>query len=136
MILLLLPSGGGSSSAVSSPGSEEYRLALEQEVQSLICDMSGVKNCTVVLTLSYGYEYLYATDQRVNEYSGGKETEKTIVLATESGNETPITLREKQPVVCGAAVVCPGADAAVCTRIASLLRALFSLSDENISIQT
>lgn len=137
LILLLLPAGKSDGNAASeTPGSEEYRLALEQEVRSLLCDLEGVKDCTVVLTLSYGYEYTYATDQRVKEQSDSKESEKTIVLAADNGKETPLPLREKQPIVCGAAVVCPGADDAVRARIASLLRALFALEDPFISIQS
>lgn len=136
LILLLLPSGKSDVSAGSgTPGSEDYRRALEEEVRVLLCELDGVKDCTVVLTLSYGYEYTYATDQRVKEQPDGKETEKTIVLATDNGKETPLPLREKQPVVCGAAVVCPGADDALCARISSLLRALFALEDSCISIQ-
>lgn len=137
LILLLLPSGKSDASATTGTlGSEDYRRALEQEVRTLLCELEGVKDCSVVLTLSYGYEYTYATNQRVNEQSGGKETEKTIVLATENGNEVPLPLREKQPVVCGIAVVCPGADEALRLRIAALLRALFALEDSCISIQS
>lgn len=137
LILLLLPSGGSDAGKTSGgPGSEDYRRALEQEVRELLCELDGVKDCSVVLTLSYGYEYTYATNQRVKEQAEGKETEKTIVLAAENGNEAPIPLREKQPIVCGAAVVCPGADEALRIRIASLLRALFALEDASISIQS
>lgn len=136
VILLLLPSGNAETETQNISASDAYRLALEEEVALLIGEMEGVDECRVVLTLSSGYEYLYATDQRVNEHSGGKETEKTVVLAAESGGEEPILLREKHPVVCGAAVVCPGADYAVCARITQLLQALFALSGEQISIQT
>ena len=137
LILLLLPSGKSAEAVTSgTPDSTEYRLALEQEVRSLLRELDGVDDCTVVLTLSYGYEYTYATDQRVKEQSDGKETEKNIVLATENGNQTPIPLREKQPVVSGVAVVCPGADEATRARISSLLRALFALEDPFISIQS
>lgn len=136
VILLLLPSGTSSTEQTALPQSETYRAALEQEVAALIREMEGVEDCTVVLTLAYGYEYTYATDQRVNEHSGGKETEKTVVLATESGGETPILLREKHPIVSGVAVVCPGADYTVCARVAELLQALFALESGQISIQT
>jgi stage III sporulation protein AG len=136
VILLLLPDGGGTPQTEAFSPTREYREALEVEVEDLISRMEGVDSCTVVLTLSYGFEYLYATNQHVNEHSGGKETEKTIVLATEDGGEMPILLREKQPVVCGAAVVCPGADASTCLRISSLLSALFGLEGNAISIQT
>lgn len=136
VILLLLPDGGGASPTETISPTREYREALEAEVEDLISRMEGVDACTVVLTLSYGFEYLYATDQHINEHSGGKETDKTIVLATEDGGEVPILIREKQPVVCGAAVVCPGADASTCLRISSLLSALFGLEGSSISIQT
>lgn len=134
VLLLLLPGKSAESPAATPHEAEAYRRALEQEVQELLLELPEVKSCSVVLTLSYGYEYLYATDQRVSETSGGKQTEKTIVLATESGNEIPIPLREKQPVVCGAAVVCPGANEATRMRIEQLLRALFSLESTAISI--
>lgn len=136
VVLLLLPDGGSTAQPETVSLTQQYREALEAEVEDLISRMEGVDSCTVVLTLSYGFEYLYATDQHVNEHSGGKETEKTVVLATEDGSEVPILLREKQPVVKGAAVVCPGADTATCLGIASLLSALFGLEGSAISIQT
>ena len=136
IVLLLLPSGSGHESTVSASLGDTYRASLEQEVADLLCEMEGVESCRVVLTLASGYEYTYATDQRVTEHEGGKETEKTVVLATQSGGEEPILLREKLPIVLGIAVVCPGADYVACARIKELLCALFALSDEQISIQT
>ena len=135
-LLLLFPSGGPSEDPGTYSPAEAYRAALEAEVEALIGQMDGVKDCRVVLTLAYGYEYLYATDQRVQQSESGKETEKTVVLAGENGNSSPILLREKQPVVLGASVVCPGADNTTCLRIASLLSALFAIDSSQISIQT
>ena len=136
LLLLILPSKDDSTQTVSVSLGDAYRVALEQEIAELLCEMEGVESCNVVLTLAYGYEYTYATDQRVTEHENGKETEKNIVLATQSGAQEPILLREKMPTVSGIAVVCTGADYLVCTRIKELLSALFGLSDEQISIQT
>ncbi len=136
IVLLLLPSGDSQTQTVSASLGDSYRTALEQEVAELLCEMEGVESCRVVLTLAYGYEYTYATDQRVAEHEGGKETEKTVVLASQSGGEEPILLREKLPTVSGVAVVCPDADYVACARIKEMLCALFALSDEQISIQT
>ena len=136
ILLLFFPTGEPETSVSTVSPTEVYRAALESEVEALLCQMDGVKDCTVVLALSYGYEYTYATDQKVNQKGEDKETEKTVVLAGENGNVSPILLREKQPVVCGAAVVCPGADSKTCLRIASLLSALFSIDSSQISIQT
>ena len=136
LVLLILPSGGGSIETASGSVGDAYRVVLEQEIAGLLCEMEGIDACEVVLTLSYGYEYTYATDQRVTEHENGKETEKNIVLATQSGGEAPILLREKMPTVAGIAVVCAGADYATCARAKELLCALFGLSDQQISIQT
>lgn len=136
VILMILPNGDTQTAETGKTATEEYRALLENELSELICGMEGVDDCSVVVTLSYGYEYLYATDQHVNETANGKETEKTVVLATESGGESPILLREKQPIVNGVAVVCPGADYTTCTRIAELLTALFGIESTQISIQT
>lgn len=136
ILLLFFPAGETKTSSSTVSPTELYRAALESEVESLLCQMEGVKDCKVVLTLSYGYEYTYATDQKVSQRGEEKETEKTVVLAGENGNASPILLREKQPVVCGAAVVCPGADSRTCLRISALLSALFSMDSSQISIQT
>ena len=135
VLLLLLPEGSAAVTETASP-TELYREALEAEVEDLIGGMEGVDSCTVVLTLSYGYEYLYATDQHVVQHANGKDVEKNLVLATGEGGEAPILLREKQPTVSGVAVVCPDASPALCLRITSLLSALFGLESNAISIQT
>ena len=135
-LLLFFPTGETEPKSTSLSPTEIYRAALEAEVESLLAEMDGVGDCRVVLTLSYGYEYTYATDQKVSQKGDGKETEKNLVLAGDNGNTSPILLREKQPVVSGAAVVCPGADNVTCLRIASLRSALFSIDSNQISIQT
>ena len=80
VLLLLLPEGSTAVTDTASP-TELYREALEAEVEALIGEMEGVNSCTVVLTLSYGYEYLYATDQHVVQHANGKDVEKNLVLA-------------------------------------------------------
>ena len=55
VLLLLLPEGSTAVTDTASP-TELYREALEAEVEALIGEMEGVNSCTVVLTLSYGYE--------------------------------------------------------------------------------
>lgn len=136
LVLLLLPAPSASKSEEQPTDAQAYRRELEAEVEDLLKSLDGVRDCRVVLTLSYGFEYIYATDQRISETENGKQTEKTIVLATESGNQLPLPLREKQPTVCGVAVVCPNATAETRARITTLLQALFSLEGDCISIQS
>lgn len=126
LVLLLLPKpASGEAQAEAPDPAGDYRALLERETEELLLSLDGVRECRVMITLSGGYEYLYATDQEVRETSGGKETRKTVVLATESGGEKPVTLRESPPTVKAVAVALPGADGETTKNAEALLLALF-----------
>lgn len=139
LLFMLLPQSNGETEQVSSTpqmSSQEYCALLEEKAESLICELSGVKDCRVVITLECGYQYIYATDQHVREESSGKQTDKTVVLANGDGGETAILLRETMPAVSGIAVVCRGASYETQYRIIELLCALFDIKSNRISVQT
>lgn len=144
VILLLLPTDKETASTDQPiyKSANEYCLALEEKTAALLSELDGVKNCKVQITLVYGYEYVYASDQRVNETfnSGGgtatKETEKKYVIITSGSGSEPVLLREKMPTVQGIAVVCSGASYETQYKIISLLTALFDVSSNKISVQT
>lgn len=123
LILLLLPGGKTESSTENTPydASVAYKTGLEADLTALLSSLDGVKNCTVVVSLTTGYEYLYATDQTVRENSSGKETDKKIVLASENGGQSPLLLREKMPAVASVAVTLRGDEQAKADARALLL---------------
>lgn len=136
IVLLLWPSDSKtdeSRNAVSADPTGEYCALLESKAESLIGMLDGVKECRVFITLSEGYEYAYASDQRVRGSGDAREVEKTYVLAAESN---PVLLRETPPVVAGVAVVCRGASYETQYRIIELMCALFNIGSNRISVQT
>ncbi len=138
LALMIIPSEGGEEKTVSeskSLSSSEYCALLEQKAVSLICELPDIDDCKVFITLEKGYRYVYATDQHVKESSDYKETDKTIVLANESGGEAPILIEETMPSVAGVAVVCEGASYQSQYRIIELMCALFDIKSNRISIQ-
>lgn len=139
IILLLAPETKSESASEPQNGvisSEEYCAMLEKKAESLINELSGVKDCRVFITLESGYQYIYATDQHIREESSGKQTDKTIVLANGEKGENAILLRETMPTVSGIAVVCGGASYETQYRIIELLCALFDIKSNRISVQS
>ncbi|HAN21097.1 MAG: hypothetical protein A2Y15_04950 [Clostridiales bacterium GWF2_36_10] len=119
----------------------DYCLNLELKTAGLLNELDEVDNCKVQITLVYGYEYVYATDQHVVEAfnsdgtTAQKETDKAyVVITSEKGSET-VLLREKMPIVQGIAVVCKGASYETQYKIISLLTALFDIPSNKISVQ-
>lgn len=139
LILLLAPETKSETSGEPQSGvisSEEYCALLEKKAESLINELSGVKDCRVFITLESGYQYIYATDQHIREESSGKQTDKTIVLANGEKGENAILLLETMPKVSGIAVVCSGASYETQYRIIELLCALFDIKSNRISVQS
>lgn len=144
VILLLLPTESEETVQEDTiyQSANEYCLALEEKTAALIKELDGVENCKVQITLAYGYEYIYATNQRVNETfnsSGAtatKETEKEyVVITSDNGNKT-VLLRETMPTVQGIAVVCNNVSYETQYQIISLLTALYDISSNKISVLT
>lgn len=137
VILLLWPTA---EKTVSTDGefkyneTDDYRRALESDVEKVVKSVSGVKSCTVMVTLKSGYEYYYASDQQITSNENGSDSRKEYVLANYAGNEQPVLIEERMPKVSGVAVVCPGITATVEYKIIQMLSALFDLPTNRISV--
>ena len=138
LLLLIIPADSGAEEEVSSPtsASAEYCARLEKKAEELICELPDVDECRVFITLEKGYRYVYATDQHIRESENGKETDKTIVLASDGSGEAPILIEEAMPPVAGVAVVCEGASYQSQYRIIELICALFDIKSNRISVLT
>lgn len=142
--MLLLPTEGEKvvQEETVYKSANDYCLALEEKTTAIINELDGVENCKVQITLVYGYEYIYATNQHVNEtfnVSGGtatKETEKEYVVITSDNGNGTVLLRETMPTVQGIAVVCKNASYETQYQIITLLTALYDISSNNISVLT
>ncbi|MDD4165046.1 MAG: hypothetical protein PHD46_02935 [Eubacteriales bacterium] len=142
VILLLLPTEGENPVREENvyKSANDYCLALEEKTEAIIKKLDGVEDCKVQITLMYGYEYIYATNQHVNETfnSDGnkatKETKKEYVVITSDNGGGTVLLRETMPTIKGIAVVCSNATYETQYQIISLLTALFDISSNNISV--
>ena len=136
--LLLLPESKTESASEEKTvlTSAEYCTTLEQKAERLILELPEVSGCSVFITLEKGYRYIYASDQKVREGDGTKETEKTVVLASSGNGETAILVEEFMPTVAGVAVVCPNASYETQYRIVELMCALFDIKSNRISVKS
>ena len=135
-ILLILFGSGGKKTADAtqetpySTSSDElviYQDYLEERIKTLCESVSGVRNVTVVVTLSGTFESVYAT-----EWPDGNE--EYVILGSGS-SASPIYLSRSAPEIAGIGIVCSGgANDNVRRELISLLSATFHISSNRIYI--
>lgn len=137
--MMLIPSGETDTPPSSMPSSLEYCEMLETETAELLCGISGIKSCRVIITLESGFEYTYASDKYSSQKYGSDGKTENIEAKSEifaNGDGDAVLIKEKMPRVAGVAVVCQNADAETKLKIISLLSALFDIGSDRISVQT
>lgn len=114
-------SDGKKASYASDGGitAEEYRLQLEENIKSIVKEITGSSDPTVVVTLESGISYSYAD---VNEGSSADKTESNskstssenkqsyITVKSADGGEQALLVTTQMPQVRGVAIVCRGGD--------------------------
>ena len=135
ILLILLGSSGKTAEEATketpySTSSDElviYQDYLEERIKTLCESVSGVRNVTVVVTLSGTFESVYAT-----EWPDGNE--EYVILGSGS-SASPIYLSRSAPEIAGIGIVCSGGsnDNVRCELI-SLLSATFHISSNRIYI--
>ena len=104
-----------------------YQDYLEERIRALCESVSGVKNVTVVVTLSGTFESVYAT-----EWPDGNE--EYVILGSGS-SASPIYLSRSAPEIAGIGIVCAGgSNDNVRRELISLLSATFHISSNRIYI--
>ena len=135
ILLILLGSSGKTAEEATketpySTSSDElviYQDYLEERIKTLCESVSGVRNVTVVVTLSGTFESVYAT-----EWPDGNE--EYVILGSGS-SASPIYLSRSAPEIAGIGIVCSGgANDNVRRELISLLSATFHISSNRIYI--
>lgn len=131
ILLLLCASSlfGGAGEARGTPAEQktltnaQFIEQTEQKLQNILCGISGVDRCEVMITLETGIEYRYATDEtasaRQNGSAAGGETSETsrdtetkiALINDKTSGEQALLVTEVYPDVNGVAVICEGRDA-------------------------
>ncbi len=121
----------GSAEAPSTMSAQEeleaYQTYIEARVKSLCESVKGVENVTVAVTLSGGFEEIYA-----KELSNGNET---YVILGSGSNASALYLTRAAPEITGIGVVCRGGgNDDVRRELLSLLSAAFKVPANRIYI--
>ena len=135
--VLLILFGSSEKKAPSSPTDSPYSTStdelviyqdyLESRIKKLCESVSGVKNVTVVVTLSGSFESVYAT-----EWPDGNE--EYVILGSGS-SASPIYLSRSAPEIAGIGIVCSGgSNDNIRRELIALLSATFHISSNRIYI--
>ena len=99
---------------ISTLTTEEYADYLENKLTSVLGHIQGAGKVNVMVTLSCGIEYVYATNMEevtTSSQNSGTTTTKTedLILVSVSGKSTPIVIKQNLPKVSGVIIVASGA---------------------------
>ncbi len=132
--------------AVTVNKTQSYTENLEMKLENVISDMLGGSDVTVLITLDSGTEYIYAdeikTDADVTKDQSALKTQesdsnhKTYVIVKDAdGNEQPLIVTEKMPVIRGVVIVCEnGQTSAVATAVRSAVKSALNVDDGKICV--
>ena len=125
VILLLLASGTSEKSTVSQDNTDfckSYIEDLEGKLSKVVCEIAGVKDCSIMITLKSGVEYVYATDESANtdeNVQGGdkkeQSEEKVTIVTDKQTGEKAVIVTERYPQINGVAIICQAPDSPTLT---------------------
>lgn len=125
VLLILLTSGNSSDTTAIQSGQDfcqEYVKELESKLSNIVCDVAGVNDCKVMITLKTGVEYVYATDESantdVNTQGGDKKEqseEKVTIVTDKQVGEKAVIVTERYPQINGVSIICHVADSPTLT---------------------
>ena len=125
---------------------EQYVEKVEKKIEDIISDMLGGSKVTVMVTLESGSEFVYADEIKVNadikKDQGSLKTEQSdsnqktyIVVKDSEGNETPLVITEKMPVIRGVVIVCEsGEKSTVCAAVKLAVKAALDVDEDKICV--
>ncbi len=114
---------------------QAYRQEMSQEIAALCSCVRGVGKVQVMVTLSGGYEYVYARDLQSKTGGDSYTWEESYVIVGSGTSQSPLLLMKKQPSVAGVGIVCEGgADPAVQNELTALVSAAFGIGTNKIHV--
>lgn len=135
--------------AASSADASQYAEQLEARLERIISKIQGVGKCEVLVTLSSGSEYIYATEEKsatkrsedsleskrsVNEQDTGEQ--QYIILQTEQG-EQALLVTEIAPRIGGVVVACTGGGSeAVASQVVKAVTTALDIPSTKVCVTT
>ena len=123
--------GASSAETEQTATMNAYREELERRMEDICSRVRGVGTVDVIVSLSGGLEYVYATNAK---WSGNSTATEYIVVDSGS-DEKLVLLHEKAPEITGIGVVCTGGDDPdVRGEVVQLLSAAFGVGSHKIHV--
>ena len=108
-----------------------YAREVEERIAALCSNIKGVENAKVVVTLSGGYNAVYAQ----NSQSSASGYRNEFVLTGSGSSEAPLLVGYSVPQISGVGVVCKGGgDPSVRQELISLISATLGVSSNKIYV--
>ena len=137
-----------SSSSTSIKSSDEFNAEiyannLENKLENVLKEISGAGRVSVMIMLDGGMKYEYAKESEevttssslTNGTNSKTTTNENIVMITQNGKQTPLTIRQYYPDVTGVVVVCSGAsNVAVKLNIISAVSTILGIDANKIEV--
>ncbi len=126
--------------------SNEYTERLETKLEELLGDMLGNTKVTVMITLESGTEYIYADEIKTNadvtrdqsalKTQQSDSNQKTYITVKDAdGNERPLVVTEKMPVIRGVVIVCEsGETATVSSAVRQAVKSALNVDENKICV--
>jgi stage III sporulation protein AG len=106
----------------STTTADEFAKKTETRLSEIVGSIEGAGQCSVMVTLENGVEYVYASEEKVNtdrvedtdrdstKLSQTDDKEKQIIVVDTENGRKGLLVTEIQPTVKGVVVVCQGGD--------------------------
>lgn len=138
VLLMLLPGRKERTTAAEPPaGGQTSELSdMQDALAKLLSKIDGAGRVEVLLSLEYGAESFYQSDEKTSASGGTESREQTTVLyQPESAQRLPAVRKTRFPVYRGAVVVCEGAGSpSVELAIVQAVSRLTGLGSDKISV--
>lgn len=129
VFLMLLPANA-KEAEMTTQISEELSRDLEDELSEILSQISGVGKTEVLLTELSGSNTIYQMDTSQSQHNTD-----TVVIRTQTRDETGLVKQVLPPVYKGAIVVCQGADSAnVRLSVVEAVKSVTGLSSACITV--
>ncbi len=139
LVLMLWPQGESQTAEPQTPAADAQLHLLENRIQTLLENMEGVGEATVLLTVEMGPETDYAFDRTEtrsqSDHGSDQSRQAQLVTLSQSGGQSPVPLRTASAVYRGAVVACQGGgSAAVRLAVTRVIQSLTGISADRIVI--
>ena len=113
------------------PSAKEYAKEMEDKLIQVCSQVRGVGRVSAVVTLSGGYNAVYAQDSQ----SSGSGYKNEFVMVGNGSSEKPLLIGYTHPAIAGIGIICSGGgDEYVRCEVISLVSAAFAVSPNKIYV--